>query len=286
MLHHSLAVIGEQSSALRSIITAADQRSAALEKQTIPLEFDQDYTDSVMIDFLGVDYTVEKSDITGGRWVKYSKTPKTLHIPMFAKQKVKANAAVPAAYIVPAPWTSVIERVRAHGIACRELSQPITLEVSTYRFSNVVWTAEPFEGHHELKYELSPLTRKMTFPAGSLVIDTAQPLGRVIVHLLEPAAPDALVRWGFMDAAFEQKEYFEGYILEAELRKMLASDKKLAADFEAAEADTAFAHNSEKIRQWFYERSPYFDDRVKLYPVGRITDRAVLKTLPLRQGRS
>ena len=286
MLEQSLAVIGAESASLRTVVTAADRRSAALEKQTIPLEFDLDYTDSVMVDFAGVEYTAEKSAITGGRWVKYSKTPRTMRIPKFAKQKVKASAAVPAAYIVPAPWTDVIERVRAHGIVVRELDKPVTLDVSSYRFSNVVWDKEPFEGHHVLKYDLTPLTRQMTFPPGSLVIDTAQPLGRVVVHLLEPAGPDALVRWGFMDAAFEQKEYFEGYILEDVLRKMLASDRKLAADFEAAKSDTAFAHSSAKIRQWFYERSPYFDDRVKLYPVGRITDRNVLKTLPVRQGRS
>jgi murein tripeptide amidase MpaA len=286
ILRHSLAVIGDESAALRKLVSAADRRSAALEKQTIPVEFELDYTDSVIVDFLGVDYTVEKSDITGGRWVRYSKTPRTWKIPMFMKQKVKATATVPAAYVVPVAWTSVIERIRAHGIAASEITSPVTLDVSTYRFSNVKWEAKPFEGHHTLTYDTTPVTERMTFAPGSLVIDTAQPLGRVLAHLLEPAAPDALVRWGFLDSSFEQKEYFEGYVMEAMIRKMLSSDRKLAAEFKAAKADTAFAGNTERIRDWFYQRSPYRDSRVGLYPIGRIIDRGALEKLPLRQGRS
>jgi hypothetical protein len=286
ILRHSLAVIGEESAALRDLVSAADRRSAALEKQTIPVEFELDYTDSVIVDFLGVDYTVEKSDITGGRWVRYSKTPRTWKIPMFMKQKVKATASVPAAYVVPVAWTSVMERIRAHGIAASEITSPVTLDVSTYRFSNVKWEAKPFEGHHTLTYDTTPVTERMTFAPGSLVIDTAQPLGRVLAHLLEPAAPDALVRWGFLDSSFEQKEYFEGYVMEAMIRKMLAADKKLAAEFGAAKADTAFARDTARIRDWFYQRSPYRDSRVGLYPIGRIIDRGALEKLPLRQGRS
>ncbi len=286
MLRNSLAVIGAESASLRELVSAADRRSAALEKQMIPVEFEQDFTDSVMVDFLGVDYTVEKSEITGGRWVRYSKTPRTWKIPMFTKQKVKATATVPAAYVVPVAWTSVIERIRAHGIAASEITSPVTLDVSTYRFSNVKWEVTPFEGHHALTYDMKPVTERITFAPGSLLIDTAQPLGRVLVHLLEPAAPDALVRWGFLDSSFEQKEYFEGYVMETMLRKMLADDPSLASELAAAKADSAFAANPERVRTWFYERSQYLDSRVGLYPIGRILDRGALKNLPLRQGRS
>jgi hypothetical protein len=286
MLRHSLAVIGEQSADLRALVTAADARAAKLEKTTIDVDFDVDYTDSVMIDFPGYEYTAEKSDITGGRWVKYSKTPRTFRIPYFSKQRVTARAQVPAAYIVPAPWTDVIARIKAHGIAYRELDRPVTLDASTYRFSKVKWEQKPFEGHHSLTYDIAPVIEPMTFPAGSLVIDVAQPLGRVVVHLLEPAAPDALVRWGFFDATFEQKEYLEGYVIEDVLRTMLKEDPSLARELAQAKQDPVFAKDSDQIRQWFYERSPYFDRRMNLYPVGRIVDRRVLNGLPLRQGRS
>ena len=124
----------------------------------------------------------------------------------------------------------MIDRLVAHGVKFTRLDRAATLDVATYRFSNAVWEAKPFEGHHSIKYDLSPVTEKMTFAPGSVVVDTAQPLGRVIVNLLEPAAPDALVRWGYMDSCFEQKEYFENYALEGVIRKMLADSPELAAD--------------------------------------------------------
>jgi hypothetical protein len=239
-----------------------------------------------MIDFLGVDSYTDKSDITGGDWVHFTKTPRTLRIPYFAKQTVTATATVPAAYIIPVQWTVVIDRLVAHGIRFTRLASPVTMDVATYRFTNATWEPKPFEGHHSAKYDLTPVTEKMTFAPGSVVVSTAQPLARVIVGLLEPAAPDALVRWGYMDSCFEQKEYFENYALEIVIRKMLADSPQLAADFQQARADTALANHPDKIRRWFYERSPWYERSAGLYPIGRILDRSVLNTLPVHQGRS
>ena len=50
---------------------------------------------------------------------------------------------------------------------------------------------------------------------------------------------------------------------------MLAADPKLKADFEVKLAsDAKFAADPNARMQWFYERSPYYDDRYLLYPVG------------------
>ena len=286
MLHHSLAVIGEEHATLRGIVAAADARAAALEATTIPVSFAIDHTDSVMIDFLGVESYHDKSDITGGDWVHFTTTKQTMRIPYFGKQTVKATATVPAAYIIPVAWTVVIERLVAHGIRLARLDRAVTMDVATYRFTNATWEAKPFEGHHDAKYGLAPVTEKMTFAPGSVVVDIAQPLARVIVGLLEPAAPDALVRWGYMDAVFEQKEYFENYALEGVIRKMLADSPALAAEFKQAKADTTLANHPDQVRRWFYERSPWYERSAGLYPIGRILDRSMLKTLPVRQGRS
>ena len=35
------------------------------------------------------------------------------------------------------------------------------------------------------------------------------------------------------------------------------------------------------IRDWFYRRTHYWDDRVNVYPIGLIDDRAALEALPL-----
>jgi hypothetical protein len=51
---------------------------------------------------------------------------------------------------------------------------------------------------------------------------------------------------------------------------MLANDAKLKAAFEAKiAAEPEFAKNATARLQWFYERTPYYDSRYLLYPIGR-----------------
>jgi hypothetical protein len=49
---------------------------------------------------------------------------------------------------------------------------------------------------------------------------------------------------------------------------MLRDDPTLKSEFEARlAADPAFAKSPTARLQWFYQRSPYFDERYLLYPI-------------------
>ncbi|KPK87996.1 hypothetical protein AMJ80_11590, partial [bacterium SM23_31] len=50
------------------------------------------------------------------------------------------------------------------------------------------------------------VTRTMTFPKGSFVIQTGQVMGRVVAHLLEPETNDNVVKWNTMDYALPLPE--------------------------------------------------------------------------------
>jgi hypothetical protein len=109
------------------------------------------------------------------------------------------------------------------------------------------------------------------YPAGSVVVALAQPAGNVAMHLLEPDGPDSFVAWGFFNAIFEQKEYGEDYVLEKLAREMMAKDEKLKREFEQKVAtDPKFASSPGARLNFFYERSPYWDKQMNLYPVGRV----------------
>ena len=110
------------------------------------------------------------------------------------------------------------------------------------------------------------------YAAGSVVVPMAQAAGRVALNLLEPDAPDSFVAWGFFNPIFEQKEFGENYVLEKLAREMLAKDEKLRREFEQRVAsDPKFAASPFERLRFFYERSPYWDRQMNLYPVGRIT---------------
>ena len=104
-----------------------------------------------------------------------------------------------------------------------------SLEVESYRFTNVSWPREPFEGRHMPHFDVEQTVETRVFPPGSAVVPVGQTLGRVILNLLEPHAPDSLARWGFFNAIFEEKEYAEHYVLEALAREMMANDPALEA---------------------------------------------------------
>jgi hypothetical protein len=79
------------------------------------------------------------------------------------------------------------------------------------------------------------------------------------------------VYWGFFNAIFEQKEYGEGYVMEKLAREMLLKNPALKKEFDEKLKDEKFAKNAFARLSFFFERSPYFDKRIGLYPVGRIT---------------
>ncbi len=244
-------------------------------------------------------WKVEHSEISGADWVQYTHEPVTITVPRQTTLKAVVEAKIPAAYIVPAQWTAVIARLELHGLRLMRLKKPWTGEVETYRCATPQWQESPFEGRHVAELGAgergngkreegrasardsgcSPVREKMSFPAGSVVVPMAQRAARIAMQWLEPMGPDSALQWGFFDGIFEQKEYGEGYVLERLARNMLAADPKLKAEFEQKVAsDAKFAANPSERLNWFLQRSPWWDGRIGLYPVGKVDS---MRGLPL-----
>ena len=277
------AILGEIRRApgtLRQATEQADRETVAAGKKfdparQVPVDFKVG-SGSVPFDFQGVEYRHEMSPVSGALWMRYDASkPVTFTVPFFNDIQVTHAVVPPLGYIIPAAWTVVVDRLREHGIAFTTLTQPLTQEAETYVFEKVEWEARPFENHHLVKsWQFQPSKRRMTFPAGSVVVYLDQPGAKLVVNLLEPDAPDSLGRWGYLDAIFEEKEYGEDYVLEPLAREMLAHDPELKKEFEQKLAgDPAFAANGRARLGFFYERSPYWDQRLNVYPIGRIFER-------------
>ena len=279
----TLEILNRESVTLRNLVSKADQfvASEAFLKTPFPLRFETLMNDSAMVEFLGVAYTSDKSDLSGGMWFKYSKTPETFTLPYFYKTRPELTVNLPVAYIIPAQWTAVIEKLNLHGIKSRKIETDKLIKISTCHFKNPKWQSNPYEGRHPMIHiEFDEITEERWFPAGSVIIETMQPAGRIIPHLLEPNGNGSLLYWGFFDAIFEQKEYGESYVMESLAREMLATNPALKTEFEKKKAgDPGFMSNSWEVLNWFYNRSPYADPRMRIYPVGKIYDRTVLSKI-------
>ncbi len=226
--------------------------------------------------FKGIEYKIEDSEISGTKRIIYGTKPLNITIPKFDTAKITASVAPPLYYIVPPQWRDAIEVLEAHGIQFKKTVKPLKIEVESYRFSDVKFAPASFENRITVNFKAVPIVETREFPAGSIVIPTAQEAANVAVHLLEPMSPDSFVYWGFFNAIFEQKEYGEGYVLEKLAREMLARDANLQKEFNERLKDETFAKNPRARLNFFYERSPYFlNQRVGFYPVGRITTKSV-----------
>jgi hypothetical protein len=244
-----------------------------------PLRFE--FTkNSVPFDFKGVEYRLEDSEISGAKRIVYGTKPLDVTIPKFDEVRVSAAVAPPLYYIVPPQWQSVIEVLQAHGVRFQRTSKPLKIEVESYRLTEPQWSRASFESRLPVSYKTNPIKEMREFPANSVVVPLNQETANVAIHLLEPQSGDSFAAWGFFNPIFEQKEYFSDYIMEEVAREMLAKDANLRREFEERLKDDNFRKNAGARLRFFYERSPYFDRRIGLYPVGRIIaelDEKVLK---------
>lgn len=223
----------------------------------------------------GVESKIEPSEISGAPRVIFDSTkPLNVTIPFYNQTRVAAAVAAPLAYVVPPQWTEVIERLRLHGVEFDLLPRAQTFEIETYRLTQPKWAANSFESRIVLRdFKIEKTIERRAFPVGSALIKLQQPNAQVAVHLLEPSAPDSLIRWGFFNSIFEQKEYGEPYILEKIARELIARNPDLKREFEEKlKTDEQFAKNAYARLTFFFERSEYFDKNIGLYPVCRIVD--------------
>jgi hypothetical protein len=283
MLQYTAELLNKEYKTVKQLISTADAFAASkkFREEPFPVSFRRSSGDSVMVEFKGVEYTAERSDLTGGYWFKYSDRPKTYVLPWFNKPEPEMKVKLPEAYIIPPEWTEVIERLKMHGIKLDYLKEPAEISVETYLFKNPKWRQAPYESRHPMtNIEYEVIDEKRIYPKGSVVIDMNQRSARVIAHILEPKAKDSYTYWGFFDVIFEQKEYGETYVMEGIAREMLKKDKALKREFERKKAeDKNFAQSQWDMMNWFYSKTQYRDQKKDKYPVGKIYDRKVLEKL-------
>ncbi|MEO7599621.1 MAG: M14 family metallopeptidase [Opitutus sp.] len=268
LLESALSVLGQRGHEVLAAI-AADRaaRPASLPTGWTPSQQTQ------AVEFLGVAYEHYRSPASGGMEVRWTGELKSYPALLISGDQPKAMMSRPKAYWVPVSKPAVIDRLRLHGIVCETLTRAQTAELEFYRLLSpkprLSDGFHPFEGRHTLSFETSVEQRREPFPIGSVRVSTDQPLGTLATIMLQPESEDSLVAWGFFSEILQRTEYIEGYVAAPMGEHLLERDPKMKAEFEAKlVADPSFANDPKARLSWFYRRSPFFDDRYLLYPVG------------------
>jgi len=181
------------------------------------------------------------------------------------------NLKRPVAYWIPSYRADLIERLRLHGVAMERVGRPRTVSVEMLRLLDPKLATRANEGHVPITVsQVTSERRDWSFPAGSVRVPVDQPLGDLVMLLLEPQSSESFFAWGMVPEVLSRVEYIEAYAIAPLAEKMLAADPALKAAFEAQlAADPKFAADPAARLAWFYRRTPFYDDRHLLYPIGR-----------------
>jgi hypothetical protein len=111
------------------------------------------------------------------------------------------SVRLPFAYLVPADAAPVLENLRLHGIVLEELATATNLEVEAYVVESITRAQREYERHLMLEVEVEARSDTRSFPAGTVLVRTGQPLGSLAAYLLELQSEDGLCAWNFFDEA-------------------------------------------------------------------------------------
>ncbi|MCM3875890.1 MAG: M14 family metallopeptidase [Thermoanaerobaculia bacterium] len=211
------------------------------------------------------------SPVTGRPVVRYDTSrKKTIRIPSLEHARPTVTVPRPAAYLIPAGFSNVEERLKAHGIRYERLPAARTLAVGTYRASAPVFGKASYQGRVRVTATIARGLETRTLAAGSLYVPLDTELANVAIALLEPESPDSLFAWGELSSCLEEKEYMDTRVLDALAEQMLAKDAKLKAEWDQRLMDPKFASDRRARHRFFYEKTPFFDETVGLVPVFRL----------------
>jgi hypothetical protein len=124
---------------------------------------------------------------------------KTYAMPYYADFFAQRAVRLPYAYLIPVADPSIAGKLGDHGIAVERLTEAASLEVEAFRIQEIKGAERIYQGHRTNTVKGAAAVETREFPAGTLVVRTAQPLGRLAAYLLEPESDDGLLVWNFFD---------------------------------------------------------------------------------------
>ncbi|MDW7762083.1 MAG: M14 family zinc carboxypeptidase [Acidobacteriota bacterium] len=110
------------------------------------------------------------------------------------------EATMPRGYLIPADMEFVVEKLRTHNIKVDILEKPVKAEGQEFAIDRLAMgSIDTVNQVQMLKLEgrfIPSASRE--FPAGTFLVDLAQPGGNTAFYCLEPQAADGFVGWGVL----------------------------------------------------------------------------------------
>lgn len=267
----TLAVLNEQGADLRTARAQAREHTRA----TTHFGFNHhlDTTQVEQLRWKGYRARTVPSAVSGLPRLQYDHSQPTDTVVPWMDRFVPAfTLTKPKAYLIPQAWHELIARLEMDGVPLERLTADTSFTVTAQRIAAYTTVKEPYEGHY-LHRDIRTTTDTLVFAArtGDVRVPMGHATDRLAMEIIEPRAADSFFAWGFFDAILQQKEWFSDYVFEDIAADLLARDPALRQALEAAKAaDPALAKEAWGQLYWVYQRSPYFEEGYRRYPVVRV----------------
>jgi hypothetical protein len=121
-------------------------------------------------------------------------------MPVYDRFTSTLDRVPPAAYVVPAEDSAVLNRLHLHGIRVERSDSAWIARGESFVVDSITRNPRIFQGHHETRLQGHWVRGVQALPAGSFIVSTAQPRAALAVYLLEPESDDGFTTWNFFDS--------------------------------------------------------------------------------------
>jgi hypothetical protein len=253
-------VVSEKADSLRAAI-AADREARV---DPVPIAWDYDIP-APTVDFDMYNYSIVANPTLGINQIIYAQDPITIQVERSDRSTPSNPPKRPYAYILPAIWSDVIERLAIHGFRMEVFTQETTLEVTNYRIEDFS-SSEIAEGRAIASGTPVPENCTRTYKKNDVFIRTNHPLGTLLVALMEPTGESSFFYWGFFNSKFTSHEYPENYIMVPLAERMLNQSSDLRSEWEEYKA--SIGNDTSGVLDWFFRRSAFYDAEAFVLDIG------------------
>lgn len=139
------------------------------------------------------------TDVNGRRSYKKTDRQKTVTVPYLIDYHPLKSVSFPFAYLINTADPEISGLLKLHGIRIEKLASAVKLDVQKFEISELKGASRLNQGHYTNSIKGQIVNETIDFPAGTLVVRTAQPLANVAAGLLEPQSTDGMVVWNLFD---------------------------------------------------------------------------------------
>lgn len=252
LIEQSLKTVGRA----HERIAQAKSADRTARTATLMVKWERDSVPLYTRTFKGYRYESYDSPASGTRELLWTGQAEDMGLPVFGVTSTR-DVAIPRAWWIMPHDRQLIAALHAHGIRMEVLDADRTMTLEAARGAS----GKPGE-------KLQRARVGMTLPAGAVRIPADQPFRLLAAALLEPESEDSFFAHGRFAQALAPETALPRHLLAPLADKLLANDKSLLAQFDAAlKADPALAVDPQARLLWLFARSPYAGRTRWTYPV-------------------